>query len=74
MFQPHFAWHIIQLMQVEEKVLPIALGFTYFRGASCTSKPQLLLVIFFIPCNMKTNTVMIIYLFQNVNFHSENID
>ena len=33
------------------------------RGARCTPKPQLLLITAVISCNMKTNAVMVFYLF-----------
>ena len=45
------------------EVLPIGLDFTYFRGTMYTPKPQLLLVKAFISYNMKTNAVMIFFLF-----------
>ena len=46
--------------KLKVKVLPIGLGFTYFRGVRCTPKPQLLSVGAFTSCNMKTNAVMIL--------------
>ena len=53
----------LNLWKLEVKVLPVAIGFPYFKGTRCTPKPHLLLVTGFISCNMKRNTVMTFYLF-----------
>ena len=45
--------------KLKVKILPVGLGFTYFRCVRYTPKLQLRLVGAFISCNMKTNAVMI---------------
>ena len=52
---------LLRRIFLKVEVLLVALGFTYFRGTTCTPKPQLLLLIIFISCNMKTNAAMIVY-------------